>query len=109
MGVGFAFLRSGPHWQALRFRNLAPAARLAHFLTFLIGSRPLKIGMGSRSDNRDSALLALLAWEERLARWQMFPQASRTAFVAQLSDLMMKVACAERDDERRREDQGTPS
>ncbi len=64
--------------------------------------------MGSQGHDRDPPLLALLAWEERLALWQRFPQESRAAFVTQLSRLMTKVAAAEMDDERRREDHGPP-
>ncbi len=64
--------------------------------------------MGSQGHDREPPLLALLAREERLARWQRFPQESRAAFVTQLSQLMTTVAAAEMDDERKREDHGPP-
>ena len=38
------------------------------------------------------ALLALLEYEERVARWRMFPEESRTAFVEELARLMTQVA-----------------
>lgn len=56
--------------------------------------------MASPDDDTQLALLALLAYEERLARWRMFPQQSRAEFVEQLSGLMTKVALAEMEDER---------
>ena len=56
--------------------------------------------MASPDDDTQLALLALLAYEERLARWRMYPQQSRAEFVEQLSGLMTKVALAEMEDER---------
>ena len=56
--------------------------------------------MVSQDDDTQLALLALLAYEERLARWRMFPQHNRAEFVEQLSGLMTKVALAEMEDER---------
>ncbi len=64
--------------------------------------------MGSQNLDREPELLALLAWEERLARWQRFPKESRAAFVTQLSRLMTRVASAEMEDERSWEDHGPP-
>ena len=60
--------------------------------------------MASQDNDTQLALLALLAYEERLAQWRMFPQESRAEFVEQLSGLMTKVALAEMRDERRGED-----
>ena len=59
--------------------------------------------MASQDNDTQLALLALLAYEERLARWRMFPQESRAELVEQLSGLMTKVALAEMRDERRGE------
>ena len=60
--------------------------------------------MASQDNDTQLALLALLAYEERLAQWRMFPQESRAEFVEQLSGLMTKVALVEMGDERRGED-----
>ena len=70
----------------------------------MIGSSYLKTAMASHDNDTQLALLALLAYEERLAQWRMFPQESRAEFVEQLSGLMTKVALAEMGDERRGED-----
>ena len=59
--------------------------------------------MASQDNDTQLALLALLAYEERLVWWRMFPQESRAEFVEQLSVLMTKVALAEMGDERRGE------
>ena len=59
--------------------------------------------MASQDNDTQLALLALLAYEERLARWRMFAQESRAELVEQLSGLMTKVALAEMRDERRGE------
>ena len=60
------------------------------------------------SEDREQALLALLAWEERLARWHGFPEASRKAFVETLAQLMTRIACEETEHERPRSD-GEPA
>ena len=65
--------------------------------------------MASQDNDTQLALLALLAYEERLARWRMFPQHSRAELVEQLSVLMTKVALAEMEDERKGEGQGASS
>ena len=43
---------------------------LAHFSPCLNRSGHWRIGLGSQGHDREPALLALLAWEERLVRWQ---------------------------------------
>lgn len=89
-------------------RRLASAALLTHFSPCLNGSGHWRTGLGSQNLDREPELLALLAWEERLARWQRFPKESRAAFVTQLSRLMTRVASAEMEDERSWEDHGPP-
>lgn len=54
--------------------------------------------MEAREENL--ALLALLEYEERVARWRMFPEQNRTAFVEELARLMTQVACGGQVDDR---------
>ena len=51
--AGGTWLRCSFFWNRLRFWNGAMASK-----------------------NGEQALLALLAWEERVARWRVFPEAS---------------------------------
>lgn len=64
------FRRIGRRLPDARPRWLAPAARLTHLSPCLNGSGHWRIGLGSQGHDREPALLALLAWEERLVRWQ---------------------------------------
>ena len=104
MGSVSVSRRIGLPCQARRAWRRACAARLRHSCLCLNGSSCLNTAMASQDNDTQLALLALLAYEERLARWRMFPQHSRAEFVEQLSTLMTKVALAEREDERKGED-----
>ena len=45
-----------------------------------------------RTADREAPLLALLDWEERLARWESVPPEAREALAGELARLMVRVA-----------------
>ena len=52
-------------------------------------------------EDRELALLALLAWEERWHRWRSVPEPDRAQLVRELARVMIRMAAGERTDERR--------
>lgn len=49
------------------------------------------MGAGAKTDRLQGALLALLEYEERLARWESLPAAAREEAVEQLARMMRQV------------------
>ena len=57
------------------------------------------MGAEAKTDWLEGALLALLEYEERLARWESLPAAAREGAVEQLARMMLQVAERESGDE----------
>ena len=49
------------------------------------------MGAEAKTDRLEGTLLALLEYEERLARWESLPAAAREEAVEQLARLMLQV------------------
>ncbi|MDE0625927.1 MAG: hypothetical protein OXH99_05990 [Bryobacterales bacterium] len=64
------------------------------------------MGAEAKTDRLEGALLALLEYEERLARWESLSAAAREEAVEQLARMMRQVAERESGDETRNAGQG---
>lgn len=49
------------------------------------------MGADAKTDRLEGTLLALLEYEERLARWESLPEAAREEAVEQLARMMLQV------------------
>ena len=49
------------------------------------------MGAEAKTDRLEGTLLALLEYEERLARWESLPEAAREEAVEQLARMMLQV------------------
>lgn len=57
------------------------------------------MGAEAKTDRLEGTLLALLEYEERLARWESLPAAAREEAVEQLARMMLQVVEGDRVDE----------
>lgn len=57
------------------------------------------MGAEAKTDRLEGTLLALLEYEERLARWESLPAAAREEAVEQLARLMLQVVERKSSDE----------
>ena len=57
------------------------------------------MGAEAKTERLEGTLLALLEYEERLARWESAPAAAREEAVEQLARMMLQVVAGERCDE----------
>ena len=64
------------------------------------------MGAEAKTDRLEGTLLALLEYEERLARWESLPTAAREEAVEQLAQMMLQVVEGEGCDETGNADPG---